>query len=147
MAANALNIPDAVDVDVLAIKPAREFEVCNHLLDDHAALERFYEDNGYLFFRGVLNPDSVSRARDEMLAIAADHFGLVEKGDASARWTAIDAGLLARAPLTSWLALRGRVDGLVPLERPTFEVENEGVVHKPPPFGIRAALGVELNFL
>jgi Phytanoyl-CoA dioxygenase (PhyH) len=87
MAANALNIPDAIDIDVLAIKPAREFEVCNNLLDDHAALERFYDDNGYLFFRGVLNPDSVSRARDEMLAIAADQFGLVEKGDPSARWT------------------------------------------------------------
>lgn len=79
--------------------------------------------------------------------VSAKGFGATANYDASARWTAIDAGLLARAPLTSWLALRGRVDGLVPLSRPTFEVENEGVVHKPPPFGIRAALGVELNFL
>lgn len=79
--------------------------------------------------------------------VSAEGFGATANYDASARWAAIDGGLLARAPLTSWLALRGRVDGLVPLGRPSFEVENEGVVHKPPPFGIRAALGVELNFL
>lgn len=79
--------------------------------------------------------------------VSAEGFGATANYDASARWAAVDAGLLARAPLTSWLALRGRVDGLVPLGRPSFEVENEGVVHKPPPFGIRAALGVELNFL
>jgi hypothetical protein len=79
--------------------------------------------------------------------VTAEGFGATANYDASARWAAIDAGLLARAPLTSWLALRARADGLVPLGRPSFEVENEGVVHKPPPFGIRAALGVELNFL
>jgi hypothetical protein len=107
MAANALNIPDAIDVDVLAIKPAREFEVCNNLLDDHAALERFYDDNGYLFFRGVLNPDSVLRARDEMLAIAADHFGLVEKGDPSARWTGKPLqGWSEESPLFSGISRR-----------------------------------------
>jgi hypothetical protein len=79
--------------------------------------------------------------------VSAEGFGATANYDASARWAAVDAGLLARAPLTSWLALRARADGLVPLGRPSFEVENEGVVHKPPPLGIRAALGVELNFL
>jgi hypothetical protein len=79
--------------------------------------------------------------------VSAEGFGATANYDASARWAALDAGLLARAPLTSWLALRARADGLVPLGRPSFEVENEGVVHKPPPLGIRAALGVELNFL
>ena len=79
--------------------------------------------------------------------VSAEGFGATANYDASARWATIDGGLLARAPLTSWLALRGRADGLVPLGRPSFEVENEGVVHKPPPLGIRAALGVELNFL
>jgi hypothetical protein len=79
--------------------------------------------------------------------VSAEGFGATANYDASARWASIDPGLLARAPLTSWLALRARADGLVPLGRPSFEVENEGVVHKPPPFGIRAALGVELNFL
>jgi hypothetical protein len=53
----------------------REFEVCNHLL---TIMRSSASDNGYLF--GVLNPDSVS-ARRTMLASAADHFGLVRKGD------------------------------------------------------------------
>lgn len=79
--------------------------------------------------------------------VSAEGFGATANYDATSRWAAVDGGLLARAPLTSWLALRARADGLVPLGRPSFEVENEGVVHKPPPFGIRAALGAELNFL
>lgn len=79
--------------------------------------------------------------------VSAEGFGATANYDASARWVSADGGLLARAPLTSWLALRARADGLVPLGRPTFAVENEGVVHRPPPFGVRAALGVELNFL
>jgi len=54
-----INRPDAVDLDTLSIVPRREFEICNDLLDDHAALEAFYQENGYLFFRGVLDPQSV----------------------------------------------------------------------------------------
>ena len=107
MAANALNIPNAADVDVLAIKPTREFEVCNHLLDDHDALQRFYDENGYLFFRRVFNLDSVARARDEMLAVAADHFGLVEKGDPTARWTGKPLeGWSEESPVFSGISMR-----------------------------------------
>jgi hypothetical protein len=87
MNAHALNLPDAADINALEIRPSRQFEVCNHLLDDHAALEAFYDDNGYLFFSGVLDPQSVGEAREAMLDIAADTFGLVEKGDMTARWT------------------------------------------------------------
>ncbi|KHK89155.1 phytanoyl-CoA dioxygenase family protein [Novosphingobium malaysiense] len=79
--------PDATNLDTLSIDPKRKFEVCNDLLDDHDALEAFYEKNGYLFFRNVLDPDSVKEAREAMLAVAADEFGLVEKGDETAKWT------------------------------------------------------------
>ncbi len=82
-----LNRPDAEDIDALAIRPTRTFESCNHLLDDHDALERFYSENGYLFFRGVLDPRSVAEARDAMLAVAADEYGLIEKSDPDGRWT------------------------------------------------------------
>jgi Phytanoyl-CoA dioxygenase (PhyH) len=87
MTQEALRIPDAIDIDALAVQPCREFEICNPILDDHDELERFYDRSGYLFFRGVLNAQSVAHARDEMLAIAADHFGLVERGDIEAHWT------------------------------------------------------------
>lgn len=79
--------PKAPDLDISRVKPDREFEICNELLDDYTTLDRFYQDNGYLFFRDVLDPSSVEEARDAMLAVAADTFGLVEKGDVSARWT------------------------------------------------------------
>lgn len=94
MTVDALNRPKAADIDTLAVTPKREFEVCNHLLNDHDALEAFYGENGYLFFRGVLDPDSVAEARDAMLAIAADKFGLCEAGDKTARWTG--------KPLENW---------------------------------------------
>jgi len=87
MATQAINMPDAQDIDTLAIKPKREFEDCTALLDDHEALNRFYEDNGYLFFRHALSPQSVAQARDEMLAVAADNYGMVAKGDLTAKWT------------------------------------------------------------
>ena len=87
MAVAALNLPDAKDLDTLSIVPTRSFEFCNDLLDDFDALQDFYKKNGYLFFRAVLDPQSVSEARDAMLAVAADRFGLVEKGDPAARWT------------------------------------------------------------
>lgn len=87
MNAQALHLPEAADFDTASIRPSRTFEICNRLLEDHAALERFYADNGYLFFRGVLDPRSVSEARQAMLDIAADEFGLVEKGDPLGRWT------------------------------------------------------------
>ncbi|KHK89211.1 phytanoyl-CoA dioxygenase [Novosphingobium malaysiense] len=83
----SINRPDAVDIDTMAIRPSREYEVCNGLLDDFDALNAFYEKNGYLFFRDVLDPDSVVEARDAMLAIAADDFGLIDKGDVEAKWT------------------------------------------------------------
>lgn len=87
MNAHALNLPDASDMDARNVHISREFERCNHLLDDHEALEAFYDEHGYLFFRDVLDPQSVAEARDAMLAIAADEFGLIEKGDELARWT------------------------------------------------------------
>lgn len=82
-----VNLPDAKDIDTLAIVPSREFEDCTSLLDDFPALNRFYEEHGYLFFRQALSPQSVACARDEMLTIAADKYGLIEKGDTEAKWT------------------------------------------------------------
>lgn len=82
-----VNRPDVADLDTLSIVPSRQLRICNDMLDDHEALEAFYEDNGYLFFRGVLDPRSVEEARSAMLTIAADEFGLIEKGDPKARWT------------------------------------------------------------
>lgn len=87
MSNTAVKLPDARNLNARDIVPKNEFQDCTALLDDHDALNEFYEENGYLFFRKALSPESVVRARDEMLAIAADTYGLVEKGDPTARWT------------------------------------------------------------
>lgn len=81
-----LFMPDATALDPESIQPQRDFETCNYLLGDAAATKAFYEDKGYLFFRDVLDPGSIARARDAMLAIAADRFGIIAPGDTQARW-------------------------------------------------------------
>lgn len=94
MTVAALSRPDAEDLKVLDVKPDRELESCNHLLGEHAALERFYDDNGYLLLRGVLDPGSVAEARDAMLAVAA-RLGLTSPGDPEGKWTggSFDGGM------------------------------------------------------
>ena len=86
MPVEAINRPETEDLSVTDVHPMRELESCNHLFDDHAALEQFYNDNGYILLRGVFDQESVAQARDEMLAVAVK-LGLVEPGDETARWT------------------------------------------------------------
>lgn len=73
MSVQALHLPDAVDLKPMDVHPTREIEPVNHLLDDHAALMRFHEENGYIFLRNVLNRESIERARKEMFAIMIRH--------------------------------------------------------------------------
>jgi ectoine hydroxylase-related dioxygenase (phytanoyl-CoA dioxygenase family) len=89
MNAPGVFMPDARDLIYVDFTPERELESCNHLLDDHDALIRFYEDNGYILLREVLEPKSVERARDEVLAVIARH-GIVEPGDPAGTWTGKD---------------------------------------------------------
>ena len=86
MASQPIDRPDATDLSVQDVQPRGELQSCNHLLDDHTALEAFYDRYGYILLRGVLDPGSIVAARDAMLAVAAD-LGLVKPGDITARWT------------------------------------------------------------
>lgn len=86
MSVEVINRPDAVDLNVADVHPTRELESCNHLLEDHAALEKFYDENGYILLRNVFDQESVALAREEMLAVAVK-LGLIEPGDQTARWT------------------------------------------------------------
>ncbi|MEI4507416.1 phytanoyl-CoA dioxygenase family protein [Sphingopyxis sp. CCNWLW253] len=75
-----INMPDAQDLSVTDVRPTRELKSCNHLLDDHAALEEFYQANGYLLLRGVFDPETIARAREAMLEVAIE-LGVAEPGD------------------------------------------------------------------
>ena len=74
-------------------------------------------------------------------------FGADANYEASGAWTAVAGGLLGRAFVTEWLALRVRAETFVPLSRPTFLVENEGAVHRPPTLGVAGSFGAEVLFL
>ena len=90
MAVAALNLPGARDLDARDIDPRGELQSCNHLLEDFPALQRFYDTNGYILLRQVLDLRSVEEARDAMLAVAARH-GLVSPGDPTGTWTGREA--------------------------------------------------------
>jgi hypothetical protein len=79
--------------------------------------------------------------------VSAPGYGADANFSASAAWTTLAAGGLGRFELTSWLALRTRAEAFVPLTRPTFVVQNEGMVHRPPFVGAAATFGVEVLFL
>ena len=79
--------------------------------------------------------------------VSAKGFGAATNYDASAAWVSATGGALVRFPVTSWLALRGEADALVPLTRPRFVVEGDGAVHKPAAIGLRAGIGAEILFL
>lgn len=55
MTVQTISLPGAKPLNALNIHPTRELESCNHLLDDHAALMRFHDEQGYIFLRGVLS--------------------------------------------------------------------------------------------
>jgi hypothetical protein len=86
MHVESINDITAVDLDTADCKPSRELETCNHLLDEPAALKEFYEQNGYLLGRRLLNVQSITEARDAMLAVAVRR-GLVKPGDKDGLWT------------------------------------------------------------
>ncbi len=79
--------------------------------------------------------------------VSADGYGADANYSASAEWTTVTGGALGRFALASWLSLRARAEAFVPLSRPTFVVQNEGPVHRPPSIGAAATLGVEVLFL
>jgi ectoine hydroxylase-related dioxygenase (phytanoyl-CoA dioxygenase family) len=59
--------------------PAPEFRVANGYLDDNVALNRILADEGYLFFRNVLDLGAVATARAEMMNVLR-RLGLIESG-------------------------------------------------------------------
>jgi hypothetical protein len=79
--------------------------------------------------------------------VSASGYGAGANYDAKAQWTSAAGGALAGVAVASWLALRARLDALVPLSRPTFVVEGEGSLHRPPTLGAAASLGAEVTFL
>jgi ectoine hydroxylase-related dioxygenase (phytanoyl-CoA dioxygenase family) len=58
---------------------APELRVANEYLGDHDALMQLLDQDGYLFFRGVLDVDAIATVRAAMVKVLQDH-DLVEAG-------------------------------------------------------------------
>lgn len=86
MAVGSLFMPDAPDSDVTRINPTAVLQSTNHLLDDPEGLAKFYEENGYLLLRNVLERESIAQARREMFAVMERH-GLIGPGATEPVWT------------------------------------------------------------
>lgn len=87
----------------------------------------------------------------DVLFVDAGGFGADANFDKGTTWATLAAGVLGRAYLASWFAVRVKVDAFTPLSRPTFIVENAlgdpSLVHRPSPVGLTASFGAEVHFL
>lgn len=65
----------------------------------------------------------------------------------SKAWPSFEGGALGRVFLANWFAFRARVEAVVPFFRPSFVVEGQGLVFRPPTIGAAGFLGAEVLFL
>jgi hypothetical protein len=113
-----VHLPEAANLSPEAIRPAHSLVDSTGLLGDLAALDRRYEEDGYLYFRGVLDQASIATARRRMAAPLIERGLAAEEGEAL-RWTGGDQPSLPEdAPEFS-----GVVQTLVedPANQATFE--------------------------
>lgn len=69
--------------------PMKELAVHNELLDDPKAMAAQMKEEGYLFFRDVLDRAAVQRVRDKYLSVLIDDYGVVDPGTVP-RWNGKD---------------------------------------------------------
>lgn len=68
----------------------KELDVHNDLLGDHERLDEQFREEGYLFFRDVLDHDAVEAVRAKYLSILVDDYGVVDPGQREPVWNGKD---------------------------------------------------------
>jgi hypothetical protein len=76
----------------------------------------------------------------------AEAFGADANRSGEVSWISPGLGLFGRLKLAPEFGLLARLEGLVPLDRSEFIVENVGEVHRPSPLVGRLAVGVDIDF-
>ena len=66
--------------------PVGELQVANHLLNDFEKLSTLYHEEGYLFFRNVLDESAVVKARQEFVRVLQRQ-GVAKVDESEAVWT------------------------------------------------------------
>ncbi|WP_033921725.1 phytanoyl-CoA dioxygenase family protein [Sphingomonas sp. 37zxx] len=103
-----INMEHAVELSAAAIMPAKILRDSSDAMDDHAELNRRYEEEGYLYFRGLIHDEVLRRARARMIA-ALEREGLAIADGDQAVWTGGDRPTLPEVSP----AYAGIVDELV----------------------------------
>jgi hypothetical protein len=85
-------------------------------------------------------------AAGELGSLRGAGFGTANDRHRSVVWAAAGPGVAAAIAFAESAAFTAGADLLFVLNRPRFELENVGLVHRPPAAGFRLAAGVELNF-
>jgi hypothetical protein len=68
----------------------KELDEHNHLLGDPAALNRVFEEEGYLYFRDVLDKDAVAAVREKYFSVLVNDYGVVDPGETEPVWNGND---------------------------------------------------------
>jgi len=68
----------------------KELDVHNDLLGDHERLNEIFREEGYLFFRDVLDHDAVEAVRAKYFSILVDDYGVVDPGQTEPVWNGKD---------------------------------------------------------
>ena len=90
--------------------------------DEPAEIRRSFDENGYLFFKGALNPDTVLRAKEGISGVLQQQ-GFMQKGSAEPRATPgasaveVDSGPLYRLKSPGQLMASPELQKAVDLER------------------------------
>ena len=64
-------------MNFIRAKEMKQLVECNQFLDDFGKLQEFFDDQGYLFFRNVLDASAVADARAQMKEVLLRH-GLIK---------------------------------------------------------------------
>lgn len=84
-----VHIADALDLDPASIRPVHGLRDSKPDIDDLATLNHRYENEGYLYFRRLIDSDVVRRARVRMVA-ALEREGLARNDGDQVVWTGGD---------------------------------------------------------
>lgn len=68
----------------------KELEEHNHLLGDPEALNKVFEEEGYLYFRDVLDKEAVEEVRAKYFSVLVDDYGVVDPGQDQPIWNGKD---------------------------------------------------------
>jgi hypothetical protein len=82
----------------------------------------------------------------EVQGMHGEGYGVSDPRTGVAGWAAPTASIFLDMKVASWLWFASRIDGIVPLSRPTFVLDDVGPVFRVNAVSARVAVGFEVRF-